>query len=359
VWLFRISGEEVEMKVKPGANAVLSCDCNWKSEYSIVWFRNSSHEHMVIHKEACPRYSILWSFFSTTSDLLVRNVSESDLGLYYCALQKTRPIRDEARACSGEDVCLYGNRTTRLSFHVGKQRESAVHSCETTGNPASRKHDKVGGDDVCYASLDLPGRGERRLKKKRVECSEFSTYSEDTTWSHWIHRLDNTTNTSVGDATLVREFKWTSWSVAGVWFSRISGADVEMRVRPGDDVVLYSDCVWRFGFDTVWFRNSSHEHMVLLDGSHPRYSIRLNDCHQTTELLVRNVSESDLGLYFCALQKKRSSGDGARACSWEDVCYYGNRTTQLSFHGKDPHSDLMSPNVHPSLFLIPAGILLL
>ncbi|KAI4901288.1 hypothetical protein NFI96_008300, partial [Prochilodus magdalenae] len=72
--------------------------------------------------------------------------------------------------------------------------------------------------------------------------------------------------------------------------------------------------------------------MVLLDGSHPRYSIRLNDCHQTTELLVRNVSESDLGLYFCALQKKRSSGDKARACSWEDVCYYGNRTTRLSFH---------------------------
>ncbi|KAI4873006.1 hypothetical protein NFI96_022155, partial [Prochilodus magdalenae] len=260
----RISGEEVEVKVKPGANAVLSCDCNWKSEYSIVWFRNSSHEHMVIHNEAHPRYSILWSFFSTTSDLLVRNVSESDLGLYYCALQKTWPIRDEARACSGEDVCLYGNRTTRLSFHgkvslvlvntnvfialdpkpqtpytpplsdcsacwkllvsvcpvcvllsstcvywiyrtrikVGKQHESAVRSCETTRNPASRKHDKVGEDDVCYASLDLPGRGERRLKKKRVECSEFSTYSEDRTWSHWIHRLDNTTNTSLGDATL-------------------------------------------------------------------------------------------------------------------------------------------------------------
>ncbi|KAI4886462.1 hypothetical protein NFI96_028512 [Prochilodus magdalenae] len=192
VWLSRISGEEVEMKVKPGANAVLSCDCNWKSEYSIVWFRNSSHEHMVIHKEAHPRYSIVWSPFSKTSDLLVRNVSESDLGLYYCALQKTRPISDKARACSGEDVCLHGNRTTRLSFHgkvslvpvntnvfiALKQSESAVRSCETTRNPASTKHDKVGGDDVCYASLDLPGRGERRLKKKRVECSEFSTYSE-------------------------------------------------------------------------------------------------------------------------------------------------------------------------------------
>ncbi|KAI4873009.1 hypothetical protein NFI96_022161 [Prochilodus magdalenae] len=112
-----------------------------------------------------------------------------------------------------------------------------------------------------------------------------------------------------------------------------------MRVRPGDDVVLHSDCVWRHGFDTVWFRNSSHEHMVLLRGAHPRYSTMSNDFHQTSDLLVRNVSESDLGLYFCTLQKKRSFGDGARACSWEDVCYYGNRTTRLSFHSKDPHSE--------------------
>ncbi|KAI4903163.1 hypothetical protein NFI96_031389 [Prochilodus magdalenae] len=277
VWLSRISGEEVEMKVKPGANAVLSCDCNWKSEYSIVWFRNSSHEHMVIHNEAHPRYSIVWSPFSTTSDLLVRNMSESDLGLYYCAQQKTRPISDKARACSGEDVCLYGNRTTRLSFH-GKVSLVPV-------------------------------------------------------------------NTNV--------------FIACVWFSRISGADVEMRVRPGDDVILHSDCVWRHGFDTVWFRNSSHEHMMLLRGAHPRYSTMSNDFHQTSDLLVKNVSESDLGLYFCALQKKRSSGDGARACSCEDVCYYGNRTTRLSFHRKDPYFDLLSPNVHPSLSLISTGFLLL
>ncbi|KAI4879648.1 hypothetical protein NFI96_023164 [Prochilodus magdalenae] len=121
-----------------------------------------------------------------------------------------------------------------------------------------------------------------------------------------------------------------------------------MRVRPGDDVVLYSDCVWNYGFDTVWFRNSSHEHMVLLEGSHPRYSIMSNVFHQTTYLLVKNVNESDIGLYFCALQKKRSSGDGARACSWEDVCYYGNRTTRLSFHDMTSHtrSTHQTPTIH-------------
>ena len=37
---------------------------------------------------------------------------------------------------------------------------------------------QVGGGDVCYASLDHQNRGQRRLKKKRVESSDFSTYSE-------------------------------------------------------------------------------------------------------------------------------------------------------------------------------------
>ena len=37
---------------------------------------------------------------------------------------------------------------------------------------------QVGGGDVCYASLDHQNRGQRRLKKKRFESSDFSTYSE-------------------------------------------------------------------------------------------------------------------------------------------------------------------------------------
>ncbi|KAI4895609.1 hypothetical protein NFI96_031822 [Prochilodus magdalenae] len=191
VWFSRISGEEAEMKVRPGDNAVLYSDCNWKHGFSMVWFRNSSHEHMVIHEEVHPRYFILWSSFSKTSDLLVSNVRESDLGLYYCALQKTWPIRDEARACSGEDVCMYGNRTTRLSFHgevtlvlvntnvfIALDPKPQTPSTPPVSDSSVCWKLLVGGDDVCYASLDLPGRGERRLKKKRVECSEFSTYSE-------------------------------------------------------------------------------------------------------------------------------------------------------------------------------------
>ncbi|XP_017572686.1 uncharacterized protein LOC108439032 isoform X1 [Pygocentrus nattereri] len=218
----RISGVEVEMRVRPGDNVVLHSDCVWKKGFNTVWFRNASNEQVVFHEEAHPRYSIVWNPFNRASDLLVRNVSESDLGLYHCALQKKSSAKDKTQACSWEDVCVYGNRTTRVSFldtlqipstpsvsdcsvcwkllvsvcpvcvllsstcvccicryttTVGRKHDSAEPSCDNTKNPTSRRQDKVGGDDVCYASLDHQNRGQKRLKKKRDQSSDFTTYS--------------------------------------------------------------------------------------------------------------------------------------------------------------------------------------
>ncbi|KAL7841133.1 hypothetical protein SRHO_G00248240 [Serrasalmus rhombeus] len=92
-----------------------------------------------------------------------------------------------------------------------------------------------------------------------------------------------------------------------VLFSRISGAEVEMRVRPGDNIVLYCDCVWKSGINIVWFRNSSEEHLPLtislphlLQGAFPHYVFAWNHPNQTYDLLVKNVTETDLGLYYCA-----------------------------------------------------------
>ncbi|KAI4900114.1 hypothetical protein NFI96_014796, partial [Prochilodus magdalenae] len=226
VLIYSISGIIVEMRVKPGDNATIYCDCTQLGKFFIAWFRKPSNEHQppLIHltKESTPpHYSRVWNKSEGTFDLLVENITESDLGLYYCALHEMKFTRGRNGERVREDVYHEGNRTTFLSFldmtstpsdcriywkllvsvcpvfallssvvsstcvhcicrrrSKVKQSESAVRSCETTRNPASTKHDKVGGDDVYYASLDLPGRGERRLKKKRVECSEFSTYSE-------------------------------------------------------------------------------------------------------------------------------------------------------------------------------------
>ncbi|KAI4890359.1 hypothetical protein NFI96_002193 [Prochilodus magdalenae] len=249
----RISGAEVEMRVRPGDNAVLHCDCVWRT-WPPVWFRKSSNEDqtpLIISGETLrtadfSRYCFVWNEVKQTKDLLVKNVSESDLGLYYCAIQERKSIEDGTGAVVQRDVYHYGTRTTRLSlldppvpsadpspipsiiqtrstlqttstppvsdcsvcwkllvsvcpvgvllssvvsstcvFYICRKRTEAVkeknqREREKSPNQQIRTREEVGEGDVCYAALDLPSRGQKPLKKKkrRVESSEFSTYSE-------------------------------------------------------------------------------------------------------------------------------------------------------------------------------------
>ncbi|KAI4891203.1 hypothetical protein NFI96_030167, partial [Prochilodus magdalenae] len=46
-------------------------------------------------------------------------------------------------------------------------------------------------------------------------------------------------------------------------------------------------------------------------------------------LLVKNVTESELGLYYCAQQERKP-------INVRDVYHYGTRTTRLSLFGKTP-----------------------
>ncbi|XP_036439279.1 uncharacterized protein LOC118816793 [Colossoma macropomum] len=128
---------------------------------------------------------------------------------------------------------------------------------------------------------------------------------------------------------------------------RISGAEVEMRVSRGDSITLYCDCVWKSGFSIGWFRNCSHQHQPsliistmdlihsaetskdLMFGAFPRYAPVWNQSSQTHDLMVKNVTESDLGLYYCAKNEKKIAY-GEKGMYYEDVYHYGNRTTRLA-----------------------------
>ncbi|KAL7856262.1 hypothetical protein AOLI_G00198660 [Acnodon oligacanthus] len=111
-------------------------------------------------------------------------------------------------------------------------------------------------------------------------------------------------------------------TVMCVLFSKISGAEVEMRVRPGDNVTLYSDCVWKIGF---------------------HYTAQWNSSNQTYDLVVKSVSESDLGLYYCAVQEEKITEDETGGGIRKDVYHYGNKSTRLSFLETNPQTPSTPP----------------
>ncbi|XP_046698892.1 uncharacterized protein LOC124381361 [Silurus meridionalis] len=129
-----------------------------------------------------------------------------------------------------------------------------------------------------------------------------------------------------------------------------------MRVRPGDGITLYSDCVWKSGFNPVWFRNCSvkdHPRLMIalvdltvsdaLGGDFTRFSFLVNDSTNTHDLRIKNVTVSDQGVYYCALREKTFLKDDDGVLKSLSVYHYGNRFSRLSV--LEPYSTVCDPCV--------------
>jgi len=118
------------------------------------------------------------------------------------------------------------------------------------------------------------------------------------------------------------------------------GAEVEMKVRPGDNITLYCDRSITLGFRFVWIRNGSHENQPSLVIDFRKWDLELfkryifvhNRSSNSNDLHITNISVSDLGLYYCAeVGKVYKDKEGILFSS--EVYYYGKQTTRLSFAG--------------------------
>ncbi|XP_056303752.1 tyrosine-protein phosphatase non-receptor type substrate 1-like [Danio aesculapii] len=224
--LRRISGEEVEMKVRAGENITLYCDLSIPTGSLILWIRNCSHENqpsLVMDYrifETTKHFSFIHNTANNSYDLHITNTSVSDLGLYYCVKTEKKVIKDERGIISGSELYQYGNRTTRLSLAetscselLNNTSTPGVSECvfcwnlllsvcsvcvllfsigvyclcqkKTTDAATEQKvqqqrRNTVEGEDeeVCYASLDVMNRRQKKRKTKRVQCSDFSTYAQ-------------------------------------------------------------------------------------------------------------------------------------------------------------------------------------
>ncbi|XP_048851771.1 uncharacterized protein LOC125720409 isoform X3 [Brienomyrus brachyistius] len=113
--------EEAELRiVRLGDSITLHCDV--KHERETIWYRQCSHENQPLLKMARlelkdnphPRYAFVWDSSSNSYSLLIKNITKSDLGLYYCSTKYLRFSPQPNGTATDEATDKFGGLTIRL-----------------------------------------------------------------------------------------------------------------------------------------------------------------------------------------------------------------------------------------------------
>ena len=91
-----ISGAVVEQTVRPGGNLTLHCDLKTDVE-EVEWYWNCTHpkqQAIVISvKHPPPGFSVTQNSSTKSFDLRIENITEDDLGLFYCIGYKIKGVK--------------------------------------------------------------------------------------------------------------------------------------------------------------------------------------------------------------------------------------------------------------------------
>ncbi|XP_055062699.2 uncharacterized protein [Misgurnus anguillicaudatus] len=123
----------------------------------------------------------------------------------------------------------------------------------------------------------------------------------------------------------------------------IFATEVKIRVKPGDNVTLFCDCVIPLGSQIYWIRNNSYENQSslsinapdLFTGNFQRFSFVPNSCSNSYDLHIENISVLDEGIYYCA-KVKIKLGDNKKSHLDYLEYQYGKWRTHLSVLDPDP-----------------------
>ncbi|XP_029286089.1 uncharacterized protein LOC115007386 [Cottoperca gobio] len=134
----------------------------------------------------------------------------------------------------------------------------------------------------------------------------------------------------------------------------ISGSELEVTVRAGDNITLYCDCKLSSGVYVVWYRNCSHDNqpsLVLESISWtktktttienflnplPRFHFVKNYSSDSYDLLISNITDSDDGLYYCGTEENKLEDE--QYITSRSVYRYGNTTTRILFNSSSESS---------------------
>lgn len=126
----------------------------------------------------------------------------------------------------------------------------------------------------------------------------------------------------------------------------VSGTGVDLIVKPGSNVTIYCDCIWTTGLKIYWYRNclqcrkpsiaiSTQDITLEDDKSFPHYQAKVNSSSQSHDLLIKNITESELGVYYCCVVEPLVIDNNDIKMKY--FHRFGNITYKLSFDGKTLH----------------------
>ncbi|CAN9510446.1 unnamed protein product [Ophioblennius macclurei] len=225
---------ESEVRVTPGDNITLHCDCQLDTGVFILWYRNCSHRNqpsLIMRTQSRDRFKLTetnseereWQFklkyfghfelvsnsSSNTYDLMITNISDSEEGLYYCGTEQSE-VKDQDKITLTY-VHTFGN-ATKIILDLREPEPHAplvisntcwillfslcplsaalsclcssllfYHLCRKRGLQSAHQSSDTGGErrlnkdgDVCYAALDI---FQLSQGLKKMENSDFSIYS--------------------------------------------------------------------------------------------------------------------------------------------------------------------------------------
>ncbi|XP_027138228.1 uncharacterized protein LOC113744024 [Larimichthys crocea] len=131
---------------------------------------------------------------------------------------------------------------------------------------------------------------------------------------------------------------------------QISGSELEVTARPGDNITLYCGCKTSSGETIVWYRNCSHENQPSLNIRYycpresklestvnpiPRFYFVRNNSSNSYDLMITNITDSDEGLYYCGIEllKQHDKDTNLRKAEFR----YGNVTTRIKINSSETH----------------------
>ncbi|XP_055053952.2 uncharacterized protein [Misgurnus anguillicaudatus] len=234
---WKVSGTLVEVVVRPGDNAMLHCDREIVDGHDPRWVRTcslqiqpplivSAHDTITL---PIPRFSLLPNKTTNSVDLMIENVTEADLGLYYCSMVEKKMIEHNKLTLQTE-VYHISNTLIKLTYAGPNKSESSglsethhdtVNDCwqywlilltvcpaccllsvslgflcgkscyhrkvlkESRGLPNTseiQRQEQIQEQDdieeVCYTSLNMPRQGSKQKRSKRMPSADFSVYND-------------------------------------------------------------------------------------------------------------------------------------------------------------------------------------